>query len=216
MNQKLLSSVDHLVIGANTLEEGRNYVYQTLGILPGFGGEHLTMGTHNCLLKLGNSVYLEVIAINRANPQPDRPHWFGLDEFFSHSKPRLLTWVVRTNDVNDAIKKSNINFGEIENMNRGNLKWLVTVMKNGSMPMQGVAPTLIQWKTVQHPTDSLPDSGCSLVRIEGYHPKAKVISEVLHSICFEGSFGVEKSEHNMKPSLIAFIETRKGIRKFMS
>jgi Glyoxalase-like domain len=216
MNPNLLSFIDHLVIGAHTLEEGRNYVHQTLGIFPESGGEHITMGTHNCLLKLGNSIYLEVIAVNRDVRQPDRPHWFGLDEFFSQSKPRLLTWVVRTNDVNEAKKRSNISFGEIENMDRGNLEWLITVMQDGSMPMQGVAPTLIQWKTDQHPTDSLSESGCSLVQIEGYHPKAKVISEVLQSICFEGIFSVEKSGQDTKPSLIAYIEIQKGIRKFIS
>jgi len=216
MNTNLISSIDHLVIGAHTLEEGRNYVRQTLGIFPEAGGEHVKMGTHNCLLKLGNSIYLEVIAINRDVPQSGRAHWFGLDEFISNTKPRLLTWVVRTNNIEDAKKKSIISLGEIENMNRGKLEWLITVMPDGSMPMLGIAPTLIQWKSDKHPAGSLSESGCSLVRIEGYHPKAKVLNEVLLSIGFEGKFIAEKSEQDRKPSLIAYIETQKGVMKFIS
>jgi len=216
MDGKVQSYIDHLVIGANSLEAGRNYVYQTLGIFPESGGVHTKMGTHNCLLKLGNSIYLEVIAANSDVPKPERPRWFGLDEFFPDTKPRLLTWVVRTNQINEALKKTNFSCGEIENMNRGNLEWLITVMRDRSMPMQGIAPTLIQWKNNLHPSDSLSESGCSLLRIEGYHPKEKVINEFLFSIGFEGEFRANKQENDLKPSLIAYIETPKGIRKFIS
>src|SRR5450631_2973667 len=104
MNENQPTHIDHLVIGAHTLEAGRNYVYQTLGVFPEPGGVHPKMGTHNCLLKLGNSIYLEVIATNNDVVQPERPRWFELDEFHPNRTPRLLTWVVRTNCIEEAVK----------------------------------------------------------------------------------------------------------------
>ena len=216
MDGNLETHIDHLVIGANTLEEGQNYVYETLGVFPGPGGTHTKMGTHNLLLKLGNSIYLEVIAPVSDTRLPERTRWFGLDEFLPHRRPRLLTWVARTNYIDQAIKKVIFNCGEIETMNRGNLDWFITITRDGTMPMEGVAPALIQWKTDLHPAVSLAESGCTFLRLEGIHPKAKDITEGLFSIGFEGAFQVENQGEDKKPSLIAYIDTPKGIKKFVS
>ena len=43
----MTAQIDHLVIAANTLEEGVAWCERTLGITPGPGGEHPLMGTHN-------------------------------------------------------------------------------------------------------------------------------------------------------------------------
>ena len=57
------------------------------------------MGTHNLVLKLGDSLYLEVIARNPKAPQPGRPRWFGLDR---NRSTGLRTWVARTDDIRAA------------------------------------------------------------------------------------------------------------------
>ncbi len=54
----LRSHMDHMAITAPSLEAGVEYVRQTLGVGPQAGGEHPRMGTHNCLLKLGEKFYL--------------------------------------------------------------------------------------------------------------------------------------------------------------
>ena len=73
------ATLDHIVVAAATLERGEDYVEARLGARPRRGGRHVAMGTHNSLLKLGDRVYLEVIAIDPEGTTPARPGWFGLD-----------------------------------------------------------------------------------------------------------------------------------------
>ena len=45
--------LDHLVVAADTLDQGAAYVRDRLGVSPAGGGTHVAMGTHNRVLKLG-------------------------------------------------------------------------------------------------------------------------------------------------------------------
>jgi Glyoxalase-like domain len=213
MSSTLHSFIDHLVISSYSLHEGVEYVHQLLNVLPVPGGTHGRMGTHNCLLKLGDAIYLEVIAINPQAPLPDRARWFEMDKLAPGSSPKLLTWVARTNNIQQAVNNTAIDFGKIESMSRGNLNWLISLPSDGGMPMQGIAPTLIQWQDEPHLANQLHDSRCSLLRLEAYHPNAIDINDALISMGFEGAFTVEPTGQDMKPSLIAYIETPGGIRK---
>ena len=58
--QVVRCEIDHLVVTAPTLESGADFVEQALGVAPGPGGQHPRMGTHNLLLRLGESTFLEV------------------------------------------------------------------------------------------------------------------------------------------------------------
>jgi len=209
----LRSHMDHMVIIAPSLEVGVEYVRQTLGVNPQVGGEHPRMGTHNCLLKLGEKFYLEVIAINPNASQPNRPRWFQLDEQPDPSQPiRLATWIARTDDIVAASTASPIPLGEVEPMSRGQMNWLITIPADGSLPLHGIAPTLIQWTAGVHPAAVLQESGCALVRLEGFHPEAKKVISVLESIGFEGDFRVSALPPDQKPYLVAHIQTPAGLR----
>src|SRR5262245_54127453 len=165
------------------------------------------MGTHNCLLRLGEKLFLEVIAPNPAAPRPDRPRWFQLDDPDSTKSPRLATWVARCDDVRAAAQPS---LGKIEAMTRGNFEWLITVPDDGRFPLLGVAPTLIQWQSQAHPADGLKDMGCSLVRFEGTHPEPDRVAGLLRSVGFLGDFRVSRGK---APSLVAHIRTPAGQRR---
>lgn len=136
-------SIDHLVITAPSLSAGVEYVNHILGVTPQKGGFHPRMGTHNALLKFGDSLYLEVIAVDPSAPKRDYPRWFELDELSSDASPRLAAWVARTDDVDQASTASTIPLGRIEPMTRGGLNWLITVAEDGSLAEHGIAPTLI-------------------------------------------------------------------------
>ena len=213
MYERAAAAIDHLVIVAPSLESGSAHVAAALGVTPQRGGEHAVMGTHNALVRLGGALYLEVIAANPDAPRPDRARWFELDRPGVTATARLATWVARTGDIHAAVAKSPIPLGRIEPMTRGSLHWLVTVPDDGSLPAQGIAPTLIQWLDEAHPASRLADSGCALVRLEGFHPDAERIEAMLRAIRFAGDFTVSPIAAHEKPYLLAHIQTPNGMRR---
>ena len=213
MNSKLHTSIDHLVIAAPSLNAGVTYVYDTLGVMPQPGGTHVKMGTHNALLRLGSSTYLEVISVNPELQKPDRPRWFELDKLSPTANPKLLTWVARTNNIRQATAISSMDFGAIGPMSRTELNWLITIPSDGSLQCDGIAPSLIQWSGDLHPARKLFDVGCSLIRLEGFHSSAKLIHDTLDAIGFKGTFSVQQIDETESPHLAAYVQTPNGIRK---
>ncbi len=205
--------IDHITVTAPTLAAGIDYVQRALGVTPQAGGEHPRMGTHNCLLKLGDSMFLEVIAINPAALGPDRPRWFGLDAMTPLQQPRLAMWVARTSDIHSAVRVSPVDIGKIEPMSRAALNWLISIPEDGSLPLDGIAPGLIQWHTDLHPARQMQDSGCSLAALEGHHPQADRINHMLEAIGFEGEFSVAPCGPGEQPWLAAEILTPGGLRR---
>ena len=174
------SELDHIVIACANLNDGIDWVEQRLGARPLAGGQHLAMGTHNALLKLGARSYLEVIAIDPDAIAPSRPRWFSLDEpemqTLLAAGPRLITWAVRCESLANACARVP-DLGEIVSMNRGEFRWNIAVPETGSLAWGGVLPTAIQWMETEdgsahHPCDVLEDSRCELLRLQLSHPAA--------------------------------------------
>lgn len=160
--------LDHLAVAAATLEEGAEWVGDQLGVRPGPGGEHAVMGTHNRLMSIGPGVYLEVIAVDPDAPPPGRPRWFGLDHF--SGPPRLTAWVVRTEDLEAALAVAPPGSGTPLDVSRGAYSWRISVPDDGLLPLDGVAPALIQWIGGGHPCDTLPPNDLRLSHLEVAHP----------------------------------------------
>lgn len=178
--------LDHLVIAARTLKEGRAWLEGRLGVKMQAGGEHTAFGTHNLLLSLGPSAYLEVIAINPAAPAPSRPRWFGLDTPDLARKleagPALIHWVARVPaPPADALELS-----------RGDNRWALTVPPDGSLPLDGVAPSLIYWHTPPPPT-RLPDAGVRLATLRLGTPEPAPLRQLLDQLGFVGEVEVEEA-----------------------
>ena len=196
------------MIVAPSLDAGARYVEESLGVAPAGGGRHERMGTHNRLLRLGEAVYLEVIAVDPDAPRPARPRWFGLDA--APAAPRLATWVVRTGDIEASAAASMENLGAIEPMTRGAFSWRITIPADGTLPLDGIMPALIQWNGDAHPALTLPDAGCSLVRLDGKHPDPARIGRALDAIGFADRFEISAPSPGEHAELRAVIDTPRG------
>lgn len=206
----LRSQIDHIIVTAADLESGIAFVREKLGVSPQPGGEHPAMGTHNRLLRLGESLYLEVIASNPDAPEPGRPRWFGLDLLSSDAEPALSSWVVRVADIKAATAAASEALGEIKPMRRGDLEWLITIPDDGRVPLAGVAPALIEWGTNRHPATGLEDVGLRLLELEIFHPEPERVKRLLTSIELEGPIAVSPLSKGKGAHLRTVIKTQQG------
>jgi len=206
-------TLDHITVTSPSLGLGAEFVRQTLGVEMQAGGEHVRMGTHNLLLRLGDAMLLEVIAPNPNAPRPARPRWFGLDKLAPGSMPALTTWVARAKDIRAAHASSSEPLGTVEPMRRGDIDWLITIPADGSVPLDGIAPALIQWQTDIPPAATLQDLGLELIRLDLVHPDPDRVSRLLASIGFEGPVSVSETASGVAPHLRAQIRTPNGPRE---
>lgn len=206
------NSLDHIVIAADKLANGIDYVTAALGISPAPGGRHLRMGTHNALLSLGPSCYLEVIAVDPSLPDPDRPRWFRLDEQIIRERlkkgPFLHHWVVRTKNIEKLRRVAPERFGPVVPMNRGNLDWLITIPEDGSLPAGGILPSLIQWSDVE-PAPLLPDQDLRLHSLRINTDAVDEVENILEQLNIVQPVTVVTAAEN---SLSATFETPDGTR----
>lgn len=217
--------LDHLVVAAATLEAGEAHVIEQLGlkdVVPQRGGKHARMGTHNSLLGLWGGVYLEIIAIDPEAPAPARPRWFGLDDDAVQARlargPYLAHWVARVERPRSLPRwqaQYPTRLAPVIEMQRGVLTWQIGVPEDGSLPAwqgagEGLLPTLIQWDSPHHPSESLPSSDCAVTALRGFHPRASVLSEQLQWLGGDALIRIEDTL--VEPSLAAEIETPDGPR----
>lgn len=205
--------IDHIAITAPTLEAGAELVRLALGVEPQAGGAHARMGTHNLLLRLGDSVYLEVIAPDPTAPPPSRPRWFALDTLAANAAPALATWIARTTDIEASVAACSEPLGNIEAMSRGPLNWLITIPDDGALRLHGVAPALIEWQAAAHPAARLQDHGLSLIKLDLFHPEPERIARLLLSLGLDSQVAVHPSTGERGPRLVAHINTPQGPRQ---
>jgi hypothetical protein len=168
--------LDHLVVGAASLEEGVAWCERVLGVTPGPGGKHALMGTHNRLLNISGPlhprVYLEIIAIDPDAPPPGRARWFDLDQPAVRERlaqgPGLIHWVSRVPNLDAALanwRGEGVDAGEAVEASRGNLRWRIALREDGRRLRREALPVLIEWGEA-HPTDGMPASGVQLLGFE--------------------------------------------------
>jgi hypothetical protein len=209
------ATIDHLVVAAQTLAQGCDYVESGLRVRPQPGGKHLLMGTHNALLRLGEKLYLEVMAIDPEAPAPLRPRWFDLDEPRMRASltdgPRLVHYVARTDAIDELAAESPEDLGTVLTIARGELRWRMTVPADGHLPGRGLVPTLIQWPDARHPADALPEHGLSLVALAGEHPEPAPVRAAIARL---GLGETVKVTYGQSPRLAAMVRTPRGIVTF--
>ncbi|HSO20259.1 MAG TPA: VOC family protein [Desulfosarcina sp.] len=208
-------ALDHLVVAADTLDQGAAYIAAKLGIAPADGGRHAQLGTYNRVLKLGGDRYLEVIAIDPAGVQPDFPRWFDLDnpvlQASLKSRPRLVAWVARTHAVDSMAAEFYGRPMIVRPMQRGDLRWRFAFTIDGKLPAGGLIPYLIQWEADRHPTALMTDSGRELEGLDGVHGEAAAVRQRIASMGLGDAITVHPAVRRQLPSLSARIRTPAGV-----
>jgi hypothetical protein len=207
----LRAEVDHLVLAAVTLADGIDYVSEITGAVPQPGGKHAAMGTHNALLRLGERVYLEIIAIDPDGTKPPRPRWFDLDDIALQSelteRPQLVNWVARTADIERSAAASPLPLGAITPMARGEYRWRLTIPDDGRRTAHGIVPALIQWDVPAHPADRLPESKVSIAQIAATHSDPSRVRETLEAL---GLADAVQVTYDREARLAAMLRTPRG------
>jgi len=194
-------ALDHLVIAARTLDAGAAWCEAKLGVVPGPGGRHPLMGTHNRLASIASGAfaraYLEIIAVDRGAAPPARARWFDLDDAGLQASianaPRLVHWVARCADIDAAsaaLRARGIDGGRVLDATRdtpaGMLRWRIAVRDDGARPMQGLLPTLIEWGEA-HPADAMAPSGLALETLALAAPEPAPLQGALDALGWRGS-----------------------------
>lgn len=166
--------IDHIVIGACSLEIGVAELHGKLGVRVPQGGAHPAMSTRNAIMRCGDECFLEIISIDPDAPPPGRPRWFTLDAPVTQRRlamrPRALCWVVSTDALDAVVAASSIDLGEVVSLTRGSLAWRLTVPADGSLADGGLLPAFIEWAPGPHPSTAQRDLGVRLLEIRLTHP----------------------------------------------
>lgn len=205
------AELDHIIIAANSLQRGADYVQGLLGAPLQPGGRHLTQGTHNMLLRLGDTQYLEVIAIDPEGVKPGSPRWFELDEPGLQSDiadaPRLITWAARVPDIDQVVRIPPYDGCEVQDLSRGDLRWRVALDPAGRLPEAGVLPLVIKWQVEFIPPKRLPDSGCAIRNVTIRHPQPQSIDQKLKAMRLVSSIAIRRGD---RPRLAVSLDTPNG------
>ena len=206
-----LAALDHLVLAAETLQQGEDYIESRLGARPVRGGKHVAMGTHNSVLRVSERNYFEIIAIDPEGATPARPRWFELDSPTMRAAlreaPRLIHWVARTNDIGAAARACPVSLGVVHHMQRGPFEWRMTIPDNGHLPGRGLVPTLIQWVSAAHPAEAMPATHLHIITLAGEHPEPDVVRAAIVALDLSSTI---KTSYAPTPRLAAMIRTPRG------
>ena len=196
--------LDHIVVVCADLRAGLDHVQNRLGIAVPPGGRHPLMGTMNHLVRLGEASFLEVIAPDPDAPLPGRPRWFGMDRA---GAPRLTHWVVRTTDMDGLHPTLPPDSGPAIPVTRGDLSWRLTVPEDGSLPMGGIFPTVVEWSPGPLPPRAMPGMGLDLLELHLAHPQADAIRAQVEPLFPDDRVSLAQGD---RPTLRALIGTPDG------
>ena len=185
--------IDHLVVATPDLAATVADIERRFGVAPSPGGAHVGLGTFNALLGLGGRTYLEIVGPDPAQPDPEVPRPFGIDDL---PEAALVAWCAAPRrplaEVVAAAREAGYDPGEPHHMRRERpdgvvLQWEIA-LSSRAVADGGVLPFFIDWGRMEHPTNQLPVGG-SLVSLHLVHPQPRSIDIVLSAVSDEGIVG---------------------------
>jgi hypothetical protein len=188
--------LDHLVVVAPTLAEGRTWVEDLLGVAMFPGGRHNELGTHNALLRIGDDIFLEVIALD-PEADHDGPRVFGIGDPRAaradwEAGRRLRTWVARTADgvgiegLDAVLADHGSLLGVARRVTRNERVWRMSIPAGGALPLGGAAPTVVDYEPGMVPARRMPETGCALLGLTIATPDPDALRNLLERLDLQG------------------------------
>ncbi len=201
-------ALDHLVYAVPDLAKGVAELERRLGVRATPGGKHVGLGTHNALLALSDTAYLEVIGPDPEQPAPARPRPFGVDGL---AEGRLVTWARHTRRLEGDVARARaagFDPGEPLAMSRARpdgarLDWRLTLRAQPAG--DGLVPFLIDWGATASPALSCA-KGVALSALRAEHPDPEPVRRALAAL---GATLALSS--GPAPALVATLSTPNGV-----
>ena len=168
--------IDHILLGAADLDRAVELVAKQTGVQPVYGGKH-PRGTHNALLSLGKTTYLEIIAVQPGAKPPE-----GFDGLAKLESPALIDWAVSGGDataLREALEKAGFRLTPLQPGSRttpggATLHWQTF----GFADAFPLSPFFITWSPdTPHPASTSP-AGCTLKRFALAAPDTAALTKL--------------------------------------
>ena len=207
--------LDHISVIAPSLTEGVSHVRACLDLDAPFGQRHAYMGTYNHLLQLGDTVYLEIVALDPEADGPGRLRWFGLDDQKKVRSDwdegrRLRSWVARTDAIDAIIAVHGSIFGEKVSLPAVNSSFDFAIPNDGSLPLDGAAPSLIDRRGKPRSMATIADRGARLRSFTLGHPDPAAVATLYRAMLVDRPPAIDRGS---RLRYRAQIETPTGLRE---
>jgi hypothetical protein len=173
------------------------------------------MGTYNHLLQLGDTVYLEIVALDPEADGPGRARWFGLDDRKKVRSDwdegrRLRGWVARTEAIDAIIAGHRGIFGEKVPLPVVNSSFDFAIPDDGSLPLDGAAPSIIDRRGKPRSMATIADLGARLRSFTLEHPDPAAVEALYRAMTVDRPPAIDRGS---KLRYRAQIETPTGLKE---
>ena len=136
-------------------------------------------------MSLGIDTFFEVIAINPSAPKPSHYRWFGLDDAqFPSAKPH--SWILSSDNLDEDLAKAKslgLDLGTPTTQTRGGLTWRFAVREDGTIPLSGAAPMIMEWPDMpDHPAAKMMNLGAKINLVKIRTPHAEILNNLLNTL----------------------------------
>jgi len=203
-------ALDHLLVGAPTLEAGIRWLEERTGVRAAPGGSHPALGTWNALASLGPRQYVEIIAPDPAQPGVETFYVPGLREF---DTPRITTWAACGKDLAAGflstlpgdLSCAPARAGARLRPDGARLAWTLAFPRHRKhATFDGALPFLIEWESFEHHPGSSAPGGLTLLGLRFTHPEGEGLKHALAAL------GVEEAVGQGAPSIVVDLDTPRG------
>lgn len=208
-------ALDHLLIGAATLESGIGWLEERTGVRAALGGSHPGLGTWNALASLGPRQYIEIIA-----PDPGQP---GVETFYvpglrAFPAPRVAAWAASVPDLTTRFGSALPSDFSCAPLRQGSrvrpdgtrLAWTLAFPRHLEQgTFEGALPFFIEWESpAHHPGLSTPP-GLTLLSLSFEHPEPGALRAALHSLDLSSDIKAA-----LEPRIAVSLATPRGVVTF--